>query len=155
MDINLGKVNITLTQFTNFSMLNLPAHVKGFGFSDGEITVVTTQDLTAKEKSDLVAGFLALPDSPIKTNELKRNAAKEVLDQPGPFNTVQRATLELMAQEINVLRAWLSGFKAEVAAATTLADLKTRVAGMPSTPARTKTQIVNAIKAEVDTGNAD
>lgn len=155
MDVNLGKVQITDLQFSNFSMLNVPAHVKGFGFSNGEIVAVTTQDLTAQEKADIVAGFLALPDSPVKANELKRNAAKEVLDRPGPFNTVHRATLELMAQEINILRAWLSRFKSEVAAATTLADLKTRVAGMPSTPARTKAQIANAVKAEVDAGNAD
>ena len=47
--------------------------------------------------------------------------------------------------EINVLREWLASFKTEVAAASSLSDLKTRIAGLPATPDRTAVQLKNAV----------
>ena len=47
--------------------------------------------------------------------------------------------------EINLLRQWTTDYKAVVAAATTLADLKTRVASMPALTQRTVAQLKDAV----------
>ncbi len=61
-----------------------------------------------------------------------------------------RAVVATLLDEINVLRAWIAAFKVETAAASSLADLKTRVAGLPAMPARTPTQARTAIFSKVD-----
>ncbi len=66
-----------------------------------------------------------------------------------------RAELMLTMDELNLLRQWVTSFKAAVAAATTLADLKARVAALASTPDRTAAQIKPALVARVATPDAD
>lgn len=67
-----------------------------------------------------------------------------------------RATAGLTIDELNVIRQWITDFKVQVAAATTLADLKTRVAGItPNLPARTQAQAITAIKSKVNAGTVD
>jgi hypothetical protein len=53
------------------------------------------------------------------------------------------------------MRAWITSFKAAVAAATNLADLKTRVAALPALPAITNAQLVTAISSRIDDGTVD
>lgn len=64
-----------------------------------------------------------------------------------------RAVANIMVEEINAVREWTVSLKAAVAAATTLADLKTRVAALPDLPDRTlaqaKTAFINAINGGV------
>jgi len=64
---------------------------------------------------------------------------------------ITRAIVLVLIDELNILRQWIAAFKVQVAAATTLADLKTRVAGLPATPDRTgpqaKTSIVNKLNS--------
>lgn len=72
-----------------------------------------------------------------------------------PTLKVVRALALSVLSELNTLRGWLASFKTEVAAAASLADLKTRVAGLPATPDRTRQQLVNAILAKIDDGTAD
>jgi hypothetical protein len=52
--------------------------------------------------------------------------------------------------EVNLLRQWIVAFKSEVAAASSLADLKARVAALPDLPDRTAAQIKPAIRARID-----
>lgn len=55
-------------------------------------------------------------------------------------------TANLVVDEFNLIREWLTSFKSATAAATTLADFKTRVAALPDMPDRTKSQVVNQIR---------
>lgn len=55
--------------------------------------------------------------------------------------------------EVNLLRGWLASFKAQVAAASSLADLKTRVAALPDMPDRTTQQLVQAVRAKMIDGS--
>ena len=66
-----------------------------------------------------------------------------------------RAVAAVATDEINLLRAWVAAYKVEVAASTTLADLKTRVAALPNMPARTLTQVRSAVAAKIDAGTVD
>ena len=64
------------------------------------------------------------------------------------------ATLATLG-EVNALRAWITAFKAAVAASSSLADLKTRVAATASMPARTKQQLRTVITTAINNGSAD
>ncbi len=70
---------------------------------------------------------------------------------------VHRAVASVLIDELNILRLWITDFKAAVAAATSLADLKTRVAAITpaSLPARTLAQAKTAIAAAIDSGTVD
>ena len=63
-----------------------------------------------------------------------------------------RAVAAIMVDEINSLRDWITDFKAAVAAASSLADLKTRVAALPNLPDRTLQQAKNAFIAKIQGG---
>ena len=62
-----------------------------------------------------------------------------------------RGVVSVLVDEVNALRDWVTSFKAATAAATSLANLQTRVAALPAMPDRTlaqaRTAIVNAINA--------
>ncbi|SRR6266545_6597808 len=66
-----------------------------------------------------------------------------------------RAIAAVIIDELNVLREWDVSFKVEVAAATSLADLKTRVATLPDLSDRTLAQAVTAIKNKINAGTVD
>lgn len=68
---------------------------------------------------------------------------------------VLRAMAAVLVDEINSLRQWLVSFKAEVAAATSLANLQTRVAALPNMPDRTLAQAKTAITNKLNSGAAD
>lgn len=63
-----------------------------------------------------------------------------------------RAVIGLSIDEVNTLREWITSFKSAVAAATSLANLQTRVAALPDVPDRTlaqaKTAFVNKINGD-------
>jgi hypothetical protein len=66
-----------------------------------------------------------------------------------------RAVADAARDSDNSMRAWITSFKAAVAAATNLADLKTRVAALPALPAITNAQLVTAISSRIDDGTVD
>jgi hypothetical protein len=66
-----------------------------------------------------------------------------------------RAIVLVAIDEINLLREWITSFKAAVAAATSLANLQTRVAALPDLPDRTPAQAKAAVTNKIDSGNAD
>lgn len=57
-----------------------------------------------------------------------------------------RAFANIVLDEVNDLRAWVASFKVEAAAATSLANLQTRIATLPATPARTLAQLKTALR---------
>ncbi len=73
-------------------------------------------------------------------------AWEQDLDQ---YETRQRAIVAVMVEEVNHLRGWIEAFKAAVAEATSLADLKTRTAALAAMPDRTGAQAKAAIAAKV------
>jgi hypothetical protein len=77
------------------------------------------------------------------------------LDAPTGAPRVLRAVVALTVDELNDLRSWVTAFKAATAAATSLADLKTRVANLPNMPARTLQQARTAIVNKVEAGQVD
>ena len=84
-----------------------------------------------------------------------RTAADVALGDPGPACKLQRAAALALLDEINALRGWITSLKSAVAAATTLADMKTRVAALASMPDRTAAQVRTAITGKIDSGAAD
>lgn len=79
-----------------------------------------------------------------------RALAKQFQDDQQAQNVALRVTVKLLVDELNVLSQWLTSFKSETAAATSLADLKTRVATLPNTPDRTYAQAKTAINNLID-----
>lgn len=80
-------------------------------------------------------------------------AAKAAID--GLDGYVLRAMAANMLSEVNDLRTWITSFKAAVAAASSLTDLKNRVAALPNVPQRTVTQAKTAYKALLDGSTLD
>lgn len=69
--------------------------------------------------------------------------------------TRDRALALVTVDEINLLRQWLTAFKAAVAASTSLANLQTRVAALANLPDRTAAQAKAAVGEKIDAGAAD
>ncbi len=63
-----------------------------------------------------------------------------------------RAIAALTIDELNALREWIVSFQAAVAAATSLANLQTRVAALPNLPDRTLAQARSSFIARVNSG---
>jgi len=105
----------------------------------------------ALEHADMDAAEIAS----VQPQAITRAAAKAHLDAAMDAQQALLRALGLTTlAEVNIVRAWLVSFKTEVAAAVSLADLKTRIATLPATPYRTKAQLIQAIKNKLDTGEA-
>lgn len=124
--------------------------------SDGRIDFkeeATPQQRTAAQA--IVDGWLANDQTildQINTTQLTklRTAAKQFHDDQHAQNLALRAVVKLVVDENNLLRQWMADFKAAVAAAGSLAALKTGVAGLPNVPQRTYQQAKTAINTLVD-----
>jgi hypothetical protein len=81
--------------------------------------------------------------------------AKAMIDGFFGSELFHRAFADIIKDEINILRQWLTDFKADVAASVSLADLKARVALLSDLPDRNLTQLKNQIKARIDSGDVD
>lgn len=79
-----------------------------------------------------------------------RAGAKAVFSSLDALERAVRSVVELTRGEINLLRARLRAQDAAIAAATSLADLKTRWAALNAVPDRTPTQVRNAVDAAID-----
>lgn len=85
----------------------------------------------------------------------QRSRATALLADPAGQEKLLRAVLLVLLDELNALREWLTSFKAATAAATTLADLKVRVAALPAMPDRTAAQARSAVAGKITDGSAD
>jgi hypothetical protein len=79
-----------------------------------------------------------------------RAVAKQFQDDQQAQNIALRVTVKLLVDELNILRQWITEFKAATAAASSLANLKTGVAALPNVPQRTYTQAKTAINNLID-----
>jgi hypothetical protein len=84
----------------------------------------------------------------------RAEATADLNDLAAP-NKLLRALLLVLLDELNNIREWLVSFQNQVALATTLADLKTRVATLPAMPDRTAAQARTAIGNKITSGAAD
>ncbi len=81
-----------------------------------------------------------------------RRQAKEAFNRQQELEVALRAVVLVAADEVNAIRQTWTDFKTQVAAATTLADLKTRVASLPNMPQRTNDQVRTAVLGKIDAG---
>jgi hypothetical protein len=105
--------------------------------------------MTAGEKTAVDAALAAA------LTASNRTEADTVTNQLSGAGVELRAIVGVLIDELNVLRGWTVSFKAEVAAATTLADLKTRVATLPTLNDRTLVQAKTAYQNKISSGGAD
>ncbi len=105
--------------------------------------------MTTAEKNAVDAAFTS------GVTNVLRIDGKAIIDMQSPQGIILRALADILVDEINVVRGWLQTFKAQTAAATSLANLQTRVASLPDTPDRTLLQFKNAIKTAIDAGTVD
>jgi len=67
-----------------------------------------------------------------------------------PSPQMSEAIVLLTMDEINALRGWTQSMTNAVAKASSLADLKIRVAELPAMPDRTTNQLVTALTTKLD-----
>jgi hypothetical protein len=85
-----------------------------------------------------------------------RARAKELLDlSEDGREKLARAIVLVSMDEVNALRAWVTAFKGAVAASSSLADLKSRVAALDNLPQRTAALAKTAVRNRIDTDEAD
>jgi len=65
------------------------------------------------------------------------------------FRKLMTAYSDILKDEFNHVRGWITDFKVEVAAAANLGDLKTRIAAMPDLPDRTLAQLKTAVQNRI------
>jgi predicted DNA-binding transcriptional regulator YafY len=75
-----------------------------------------------------------------------------VLQSASQAERIVIALAQMILDEFNTHSAQTSAMLAAIAAATSLADLKTRMALVSNIPQRTQQQLVNAIKAKINGG---
>lgn len=76
-------------------------------------------------------------------------------DATSEFGRDLRGVALVTMDEVNILRSWITSFKAAVAGAATLAALKTAVAALPDVPQRNAIQAKSAVVSRLDTSDAD
>lgn len=134
--------NVTQNEYGEIKSLLINVDIKYLKEVDGKPVEMTAQEKTAVDDAIAAAAETAF-----------RNTQKSLID--GTDGVYLRALINTLIDEINILRQWNTSFKAEVAAASSLADLKTRVSTLPNTPDRTLAQAKTAILSKIDDGSAD
>ena len=78
-------------------------------------------------------------------SQMDADRAETLLNTHPQFRKLMTAYSDILKDEFNHVRSWITDFKVEVAAATSLADLKSRVAALPNLPDRTLAQLKTAM----------
>lgn len=122
--------------------------------ANGEARIAFRPEATQQQR-DEAAQVLATFDWSAAASDLwqaarLREQAKQFQDEQHAQNVAFRAFVKLVVDENNLLRQWITDFKAAVAAAGSLGALKTGVAGLPNVPQRTYAQAKSAINNLVD-----
>ena len=92
------------------------------------------------------------PDSPLVV--LRRIAAALAEDTKAE-SKLMRALLSALLDELNLHATKINSILSAVDAATSLADLKTRIAAIADYPQRTMDQAVQSIKNKINNGDVD
>lgn len=108
--------------------------------------------MSAEEEAAILAEWAANP--PLTEEQLLqtvRDRAKAFIDGLDPVQRAFVAGFDAARKGDNVLRKWLMDFKAGIATATTLAQVKTMVAGLTNLPELSKMDVVAIIKGLIQT----
>lgn len=107
------------------------------------------QEMTSGEKTSVDAAIATANAAAV------RLGAKNIIVGFDHTPLLERAFADVIKDEINIIRQWTVSYKAEVAAATSLANLQTRVAALPTLNDRTLAQLKTAINNRIDSGDVD
>ena len=114
-----------------------------------KVVGTAVQLMSGVEQQSIDAALLAAQVAAIRSNAVNAFVG---------FDSVpiaQRAAVSLTVQEFNILINWVQSFTATVAAATSLTDLKTRVAALSAPNSITLSQVKAAIISDINAGNED
>lgn len=113
--------------------------------------------LSAEEAQAVEAEWTANPPltAQQRLEALRAKAAALLASEQAEDARLMRAVVLTVLDEVNLLRAWVTAFKAAVAASTNLANLQTRVAALDNLPQRTASQVRTAIGNKITAGDAD
>lgn len=105
----------------------------------------------------IAGSWTAVPQATLdaERNQAQRDRATALLGSTEGALKLLRAVAAVLVDELNIARGWTVSFKAEVAAAASLADLKTRVATLPTLNDRTLAQAKTAILNKIASGDVD
>jgi hypothetical protein len=113
-------------------------------------------ELTPAQVTTLTALVDAHAPDPLGPVKRLRAAAKEAFAKDATEDRqTDRAIVLVLLDEINALRDWITQYKAAVAAAGSLAALKTATAALPNVPQRTPQQARTAVLNRMDTADPD
>lgn len=128
----------------------------GCGGGAGTVWADFTAPLTAPQQATLAATVAAhVPGVNNVINRLRGAAVAYFQDQADRQQLLSRAIVLVTVDEVNALRDWITSFKVAVAAASSLADLKVRVAALDAMPDRTEAQAKAAVVNKLNSGGAD
>ncbi len=118
------------------------------------LVVIIPSNLQAASQSIINAfdGSQGAYDTWAATVTEAQKAAVTLMQRTDSDPKAFRAIAALAIDEINTLREWIVSFQAAVAAATSLANLQTRVAALPNLPDRTIAQAKAAFINKVNSG---
>jgi len=123
--------------------------LSGVPISDWVHDTGSIREMTAQEKADRDAANTTSADASLRTS------SKAEFDGQTVSGQSLRCFAESIRKEINTVRGWTVSYKTEVAAATSLGDLQTRVAGLPTLGDRTLAQLKTSIQNCIDSGTVD
>lgn len=129
---------------TLFSQLRALDATAGIQHDPGTQTYVLKK-LTDWTSGQITAAQNVLDTAPATSPEL---TAQALIDAMPVF---EKAILLTIIDELNILRDWIMSFKAATAAATSLANLQTRVAALSNMPDRTPAQAIQAVRDKAGT----
>ncbi len=92
------------------------------------------------------------PDSPAV---VLRKLAAALADDTVPQSKLMRALLVTLLDELNLHALKINSILDAVDAATSLADLKTRIAAVNDYPSRSMAQAITTIKSKINAGDVD
>ena len=107
------------------------------------------EEMSQSEKNAVDAAQASANTAAVRTGAKNSSAGF----YPDPL--YRRALADVLVDEINNLRKWTRDFKTEVAAATNLANLQSRVATLPTLNGRTLSQLKTSIDNKIDSGSVD
>jgi hypothetical protein len=129
-----------------------PAPIAALMFLPPDAVAVTWRAAPAPAAEAVIAGWDWTPQTAAQGT---RRRARVLVKRAGHLEEALRAVAVAAGLDgDNPIREWIAAFKAEVAAAASLADLKARVAGLPNMPSVTAANVKTKVLDRIDSGDA-
>ncbi len=120
----------------------------------GIVIVFTTRDLTGPEEATLAATVAAHDPVASAANNRRKTAKTLAAAQEAPYHLTRAIAVAAGLDGDNPIRKWVTDFVAQVALATSLANLQTRVAALgglaPVTAANVKQKVLDRLDGSAD-----